>query len=244
MKKNVVIFLMGFIIAGCYASTEDLTMVNRSIGTLENELRTYKEQNNKKLEGILKDNEAIKKQIADLSLSINSSDERIKNLTGKMEALEFQLKTYYAETKSEINALKKPGEVKAENISKPEDTNYEIKYKEAFDLFQKKMYQDAIKKFSEFIAAYAGTPLVPNAYYWLGECYMSIKDYEMAILNFNEVIKKYPKSEKAPRALLSQADAFIYLNEKDNAIIALKKVKELYPKSEEAIIADRKLKRY
>lgn len=244
MKKNVMIFLIGLIIAGCYASTEDLTMVNRSLGDLEKEFKFYKEQNDKKLEGLLKDNDAIKRQIADLSLSINNSDERIKGLTGKMEALEFQLKTYYAETKSEINALKKPGEVKDEVISKPEDTNYEMKYKEAFDLFQKKMYQDAIKKFSEFIATYAGTPLVPNAYYWLGECYMGIKDYEMAILNFNEVIKKYPKSEKASRALLSQADAFIFLNEKENAIIALKKVKELYPKSEEAIIADRKLKRY
>ncbi|MCX8110404.1 MAG: tol-pal system protein YbgF [Syntrophorhabdaceae bacterium] len=244
MRKNFIIFLVGFIIAGCYASTEDLTMVNRSLGNLENELKLYQEQNNKKLEGILKDNEAIKKQIADLSISINNNDERIKGLTGKVEALEFQIKTYYAETKSEINALKKPGEVKDPVIPKIEDTNYEMRYKEAFDLFQKKMYQDAIKKFSEFIATYGGTPLVPNAYYWLGECYMGIKDYEMAILNFNEVIKKYPKSEKASRALLSQADAFMYLNERENAIIALKKVKELYPKSEEAIIAERKLKRY
>ncbi|HOV90560.1 MAG TPA: tol-pal system protein YbgF [Syntrophorhabdaceae bacterium] len=244
MKKNLLIFLAGIIISACYASTDELVIVSRNLSNLENELRSYKEQNSKKMESMQKDNESIKKQIADLSLSVNNSDDRIKGMTGKLEALEFQLKTYYQETKSELNALKKPGEPKTEIAPKPEDTNYEIKFKEAFDLFQKKMYQDAIKKFSEFIASYAGTPLVPNAYYWLGECYMGIKDYEMAILNFNEIIKKYPKNEKASRALLSQADAFMYLNEKENAIIALKKVKELYPKSEEAIIADRKLKRY
>ncbi|MBP9561567.1 MAG: tol-pal system protein YbgF [Syntrophorhabdaceae bacterium] len=244
MKKNVLIFLAGIIISGCYASTDELTIVNRNLSSLENELRLYKEQNNKRIDGILKDNESIKKQIADLSLSINNTDEKIKGMAGRLEAMEFQLKTYYQETKSELNALKKPGEFKTDVIPTPADTGYEIKYKEAFDLFQNKKYQDAIKKFTEFIASYAGTALVPNAYYWLGECYMGIKDYEMAILNFNEVIKKYPKSEKAPSALLSLADAFTYLNEKDNAIIALKKVKELYPKSEEAIIADRKLRRY
>lgn len=243
MKKGL-IFIMVIIVAGCYASTEELTMVNRNIASIENELKLYKEQNDKKIETLIKDNSAIKKQIADLSLLMNTSDDKIKNLTGKIEALEFQLKTFYQETKSELNALKRPAETKPDTVTKPEDTNYELKYKEAFDLFQKKMYQDAIKKFSDFIASYSSTPLIPNAYYWLGECYMGIKDYEMAILNFNEVIKKYPKSEKAPRALLSQADAFFYLKEKDNAIIALKKIKELYPKSEEAVIADRKLRQY
>lgn len=242
--KRAFLLIMTILIAGCYASTEDLTIVNRNIASIENEIKTYKEQNNKRIEAVTKDNDAIKKQIADLSLLMNANEEKIKNLTGKIEALEFQLKTFYQETKSELNALKKPVEAKLEPTVKPEDTNYELRFKEAFDLFQKKMYQDAIKKFSEFIASYSGTPLVPNAYYWLGECYMGIKDYEMAILNFNEVIKKYPKSEKAPRALLSQADAFLYLKEKENAIIALKKVKELYPKSEEAIIAERKLKQY
>ncbi len=242
--KKILPLIITILMAGCYASTEDLTMVNRNIASIEGDIKAYKEQNNLRIDAISKDNEAVKKQIADLSLLMNANEEKIKGLTGKIEALEFQLKTFYQETKSELNALKRPADTKPEVVTKPEDKNYEIMYKEAFDLFQKKMYQDAIKKFSEFIATYSGTSLIPNAYYWLGECYMGIKDYEMAILNFNEVIKKYPKSEKAPRALLSQADAFFYLKEKENAIITLKKVKELYPKSEEALIAERKLRQY
>ena len=244
MKKIIIlVFLITIIITGC-TSTEELTMINRNIASIENDIKTYKEQNNMRIETVLKDNDAIKKQIADLSIQLNNNDEKIRSILGKIEALEFQLKTFYQETKSEQNALKKPGDIKTEVVARPEDKNYEVRYKEAFDLFQKKVYHDAIKKFSEFIASYSGTPLIPNAYYWLGECYMGIKDYEMAILNFNEVIKKYPNSEKAPRALLSQADAFFNLKEKENAIIALKKVKQLYPKSEEAKIADRKLRDY
>ncbi|HPU28836.1 MAG TPA: tol-pal system protein YbgF [Syntrophorhabdaceae bacterium] len=243
MKKIILVFLVTIIVVSC-TSTEELTMINRNIASIENDIKMYKEQNDVRMETVLKDNDAIKKHIADLSIQLNNNDEKIRSLLGKIEALEFQLKTFYQETKSELNALKKPGETKTEVVARPEDKNYEVRYKEAFDLFQKKMYNDAIKKFSEFIASYSGTPLIPNAYYWLGECYMGIKDYEMAILNFNEVIKKYPNSEKAPRALLSQADAFFSLGEKENATIALKKVKELYPKSEEAKIADRKLRHY
>ncbi|MCX7966842.1 MAG: tol-pal system protein YbgF [Syntrophorhabdaceae bacterium] len=243
MKKFFLLIIIIIIAYGC-ASTDDLTIIHRNMAGIEKELNDLKEQSNKRIDAVSKDNMAIKKQIADLSLLLNTNEEKIKSLTGKIEALEFQLKTFYQETKSELNALKKPVETKIEEAKKPDDKNYELRYKEAFDLFQKKMYNDAIKKFSEFIASYSGTPLIPNAYYWLGECYMGIKDYEMAILNFNEVIQKYPKSEKAPRALLSQADAFFYLKEKENAIIALKKVKELYPKSEEAIIAERKLKQF
>ena len=115
-------------------------------------------------------------------------------------------------------------------------------YKDAFEAFQKDQYDEAIKRFSVFIESYGATPLVSNAYYWIGESYMNLKNYDKAILYFQETIDKYPKSEKAPRALLSQAEAFRLTNDKKSSITILKRVIELYPKTEEAIIAERRLR--
>ena len=100
----------------------------------------------------------------------------------------------------------------------------------------------AVTKFTAFTETYSGTPLASNAFYWIGESYMNLKNYDKAILYFQEVIDKYPKSEKAPRALLSQAEAFRLTNDKKSANTLLKRVIELYPKSEEAVIAERKLR--
>jgi tol-pal system protein YbgF len=120
--------------------------------------------------------------------------------------------------------------------------DYETAYKDAFDSFQKKSYEEAIRKFSAFVESHPGTPLVANALYWIGESYMSVKNYEKAILSFQELVDKYPKSEKVPRALLAQADAFNAVKDKKSSITVLKKVIELFPKSEEAAIAERRLR--
>ena len=115
-------------------------------------------------------------------------------------------------------------------------------YKQAFDAFQRGLYQDSIRTFSDFVRAYPDTPLAPNARYWMGEAYMNLKDEEKAIVSFQEIIDKYPNSEKAPRALLRQAEAFGGMGDKKSSTTLLKRVIELYPKSDEARIAERLLR--
>jgi len=168
---------------------------------------------------------------------------------GKIDELEYQLRTYWAETKNALAASKKPDDKpfsQTTQAQKPSqqavDVKYEDMYKDAFETFQKGRYEEAIKSFSAFIESYGATPLVSNAYYLIGESYMNLKNYDKAILYFQETIDKYPKSEKAPRALLSQAEAFRLTNDKKSSITILKRVIELYPKTEEAIIAERRLR--
>ena len=115
-------------------------------------------------------------------------------------------------------------------------------YKQGFDAFQKGAYADGAAMFTQFVKQNPDSPLAPNAYYWMGECYMGLKDHEKAIVQFQEVVDKFPKSDKAARAMLRQAEAFAALGDKKSSTTLLKKVIELFPKSEEGRLADRMLR--
>jgi tol-pal system protein YbgF len=240
-----VLILFGFF--GC-VSTDDVTRLQQSVNSLSFELNRYKTETDGKLSALAKDNQMLGKQVIGMSTTADTRENKTKMILGKIDELEHQLQTYWNETKTEINSLKKSGGKpqaisKAETLPQPiDDTKYETSYREAFDAFQKGSYEDSVRMFSDFIASYSKTPLAPNAYFWLGESYMNLRNYDNAVLNFQEVLDKYPKSDKVPRAMLSQAEAFSYLKDKKSSITIFKKVIELYPKSEEAIIAERKLR--
>lgn len=239
---------------GC-ASTDETKQMQSSIGFISNEqsqskreMNQFKREMNTKLSTIAKEQESLRSQFINLSTTIENNNDKIRTMHGKLDELDHQLQTYWKDTKAEITALKtempKP-QAPAQSTQtplRPDNTKYEAIYKEAFDAFQKAAYDDAITKLSDFIMAYPGTPLVSNAYYWLGESYLNLKNYEKAIVNFQEVVDKYPKSDKASRALLSQAEAFGSVKDEKSSVTILKKVIELYPKTEEAVIAERKLR--
>jgi tol-pal system protein YbgF len=250
MKTYVVTFFIvsAALLTGC-ATTDETSQLRRSVGSLQSELLQLKQETGTKLSAMSKENEAMSKQILNMYSSMENRDDKIKGLMGKIDELEYQLKTYWDETKSALSASKKPDDKSSSQTTQGQksgqqavDVKYEDMYKDAFEAFQKSQYDEAIKRFSVFIESYGSTPLVSNAYYWIGESYMNLKNYDKAILYFQETIDKYPKSEKAPRALLSQAEAFRLTNDKKSSITILKRVIELYPKTEEAIIAERRLR--
>ena len=250
MKTYILTFfvVLAALLTGC-ATTDETSQLRRSIGSLQSELLQLRQETDTKLSKMSKENDAMSKQVVNMYSLMESRDDKIKGLMGKIDELEYQLRTYWAETKSALAAPKKPDDKPFGQTTQGQkpgqqqavDVKYEDMYKDAFETFQKGRYEEAIKRFSTFIESYGTTPLVSNAYYWIGESYMNLKNYDKAILYFQETIDKYPKSEKAPRALLSQAEAFRLTNDKKSSITILKRVIELYPKTEEAIIAERRL---
>ena len=210
------------------------------------ELEQFRDEMNSKLSAVTKEQESLRRQFIALSSASENRDDKVRATLGRIDELDHQLQTYWKDTKAELTTLKAES-IRAQAPVRPrtppkQDNSYETAYKEAFDAFQKGSYEEAVDKFSGFISAYPGNPLVANAYYWLGESYMSLKNYEKAIVTFQEVVDKYPASDKTSRALLSQADAFARANDEKSSITILKKVIELYPKTEEATIAERKLR--
>jgi tol-pal system protein YbgF len=254
MKKPLPLCLLFLMLLGC-ASTQDVGDVRSDVTTVYREFRTYRDSTDTRLAKLERDMSALsqsmksvedlsRKQFLDLSMSLESKDEKIRTILGKLEELESQLRTYWGETKGELKELKggaKNSTPQRRGPAVPQG-NYEELYKQAFDAFQRGLYQDSVRAFSEFVRAYPETPLIPNARYWMGEGYMNLKDQEKAIISFQEVIDKYPNSEKAPRALLRQAEAFGELGDKKSSTTLLKRAVELYPKSDEARVAERLLR--
>ncbi|OPY76602.1 MAG: tol-pal system protein YbgF [Syntrophorhabdus sp. PtaU1.Bin050] len=228
-----VTMMLVFGLLGC-ATTEDTMKLARNISATDTDLAQYKKETDQRLAALSKEDEAMRKQLVNLSSALDDQNDKIKILLGKLDEMEHRQ-----------HESGKKGTVQEPAQSAPlmvKNKDYEAAYKDAFDAFQKKSYEESIQKFSAFIEAHPGTPLIPNAIYWLGQSYMNVKNYEKAILSFQELADKYPKNARVPRGLLAQAEAFNAVNDKKSSITILKKVIELFPKSEEAAIAERRLR--
>ena len=125
-------------------------------------------------------------------------------------------------------------------IEAPRSEELEL-YDTSMALFKEGKYEDAMKGFEALIKKYPNSDRADNAQFWIGECYMGLKQYEKAILAYQEVIKKYPKGNKVPSAMLRQAIAFLEIKDKTSTRLLLKKIINRYPDSSEAQIAKKKL---
>jgi len=118
----------------------------------------------------------------------------------------------------------------------------QAKYAHALAVYKAGKLEEAIGNFKDFIKVFPKSDLADNAQFWIGECYMGLKQYDQAILAYQQVIKRYPKGNKVPNAMLRQALAFQAINDSTSAKLLLKRIIKNYPNSNEANIARTKLK--
>ncbi len=114
-------------------------------------------------------------------------------------------------------------------------------YDTSMAAFKAGKYEEAMAGFEALLKKFPNSDRADNAQFWIGECYMGIKQYEKAILAYQEVIKKYPKGNKVPSAMLRQAIAFLEIKDETSTRLLLKKIISKYPDSSEAPIAKKKL---
>jgi tol-pal system protein YbgF len=124
----------------------------------------------------------------------------------------------------------------AEPTASPESV-----YEHAYQEFQQGQYEDAVASFRSFLSQYPDSTLVPNAHFWIAECYVKKRDYPRSLNSYEEVIQNHPRSGKASIALYRKALVLLELNDKMAAKTALKKLLADYPKSEESKQARTKL---
>lgn len=260
-RKFWSITLISLALFGCVTSDE-LIQTQRSISILASELERHKlETRNRILEmersildlgrsvddlkektnRALKEQERLRNEILGLSERMDLQSERLRGILGRLDEQDYQLNTYWKQTKEELSEIKKL------LASRQKEERVEIKpaedlFREALEGFRKGMYDESRKNLTELIKSHPTSPLLPNAYFWLGEIYMAKREYERAILAYQEVIEKYRTSDVAPKSYLSQAEAFLALGDKRSAQTILKRLTELYPKSDEAKIAERRLR--
>ena len=114
-------------------------------------------------------------------------------------------------------------------------------YDRAYSLYKQGKYEDAREAFRRFAERYPKTDLTDNAYFWIGETYYDQQQYEKAILAYDKVVQGFPNGDKVPSALLKQAFAFDAIGDPVDARILLKKLLREHPSSEQAAIARKKL---
>ena len=178
----------------------------------------------------------------------------LANLSQKMTELDMMVKQHHKhlglkplvvqEDQERESGAVEPGEAVIERgvtAKKKKPKDIEI-YDNSLAYFKEEKFEDALDGFKSFLDEYPKSDRADNAQFWIGECYMALKQYEQAILAYQDVIKKFPKGNKVPNALLRQAGAFLEIKDKTSSRLLLKKVIEKYPESSEAESARKKLK--
>jgi len=116
-------------------------------------------------------------------------------------------------------------------------------YDEAFKALRGGDYVAASRGFRGFIQQYPDSPLLPNAYYWLGESYYVTMNYSVALEAFQRLLSQFPQSEKAPDAMLKVGYSQIELKQVDAGKATLKNVSAKFPGSKAAGLAQERLRR-
>ncbi|MGH8183897.1 MAG: tol-pal system protein YbgF [Rhodanobacteraceae bacterium] len=102
-------------------------------------------------------------------------------------------------------------------------------YDAAFKSLRAGNYVDSAREFRAFIDKYPASPLVSNAYYWLGGSYYVTQNYKPALAAFQILLKKYPDSPKAAEAQLRVADCEVGLKDYRAARATLDAVIKAHP---------------
>lgn len=119
----------------------------------------------------------------------------------------------------------------------------EAAYQAALDTLVERFEADqSARMFRAFINDYPASPLVPNAWYWLGESYYVTQNYELALEAFESLLSGYPGSRKEADAFLKVGYCQIALGQRAAGEATLREVSTRYPGSEAAAKAESRLR--
>jgi len=116
-------------------------------------------------------------------------------------------------------------------------------YQKALDLAASANYLEAASTFSSFLQKYPKSNFVPNATFWIADCYYSAGDHKRAVKEFQAFVEKYGRSDKVPEAILKQGNSFYTLGMFDESRAFYDKVIQSYPGSAAAAQARERIDR-
>jgi tol-pal system protein YbgF len=183
--------------------------------------------------------DVMKADLAELSQNITALEKRVRHLYEYTGLEPFEALSKRDRKEGPAGAEESPSQsppIKEKPVP-PEREFYDF----ALATYKEAKYKAAADGFKRFLKKYPKSDLADNAQFWIGECYMALKEYEQAILAYQEVIKKYPKGNKVPNAMLRQSLAFREIKDVISSKLLLKKIIKQYPDSSEAKIAKAKL---
>lgn len=119
----------------------------------------------------------------------------------------------------------------------------EPSYQAALDaLVERFEAADSARMFQNFLRDYPASPLVPNAYYWLGESYYVTQNYDLARDAFQTLLSQHPGSRKEADAVLKMGYSQIALGERAAGEASLRDVVARFPGTDAAGKAESRLR--
>jgi len=107
-------------------------------------------------------------------------------------------------------------------------------YQKAFNYVKQHQYSQAVTAFDQFRKQYPQSPLVGNAYYWLGEIHYQQSQMPDAASAYQALIAKYPHNDKVPDATYRLALIKARQGDVDTTEKLLNSVIKEHPKSQAA----------
>ncbi|SJZ33026.1 tol-pal system protein YbgF [Trichlorobacter thiogenes] len=114
-------------------------------------------------------------------------------------------------------------------------------YVKAFGLYSTNNFSGAIQAFELFLKEQPASEYVPNAQYWIGECYYSVSDLPKALVAFQKVVDGWPRHLKASDALLKIGYSYAAQKQPDKAKASFERLIRSYPASPAAVKARERL---
>jgi tol-pal system protein YbgF len=115
-------------------------------------------------------------------------------------------------------------------------------YGYAFEALKSGDYVESARRLRDFLAAFPGGQLAPNALYWLGESYYVTQNYTLAGEQFRALLDRYPSHDKAPGALLKLGLTQYGQKQYPQAEATLRQVLQRYPGTDVARTAQDRLR--
>ena len=115
-------------------------------------------------------------------------------------------------------------------------------YGYAFDALKSGDYVESARRLRDFLTAFPGGQLAPNALYWLGESYYVTQNYTLAGEQFRALLDRYPSHDKAPGALLKLGLTQYGQKQYPQAEATLRQVLQRYPGTDVARTAQDRLR--
>ncbi|AJQ94622.1 tol-pal system protein YbgF [Gynuella sunshinyii] len=182
--------------------------------------------------------------LSEMLYQMQQMQQELMTLRGMVEELSYQLqqsqqqsKDRYIDLDRRISDLRSgasgAAESTASGVVAVADSDVEQqRYDQAKDLIRQKKYDEAVAAFTQYTNDFPDSSYTPNAWYWMGEVYLVLRETEKAKSAFQAVVDQYPDHQKYPDSLYKLATCYAKLNDMTKARELFEKVINDYPGSQ------------
>jgi TolA-binding protein len=204
-----------------YAEEDRIGLENR-LNYLESEIAKV----SRNLTEISSNNETKnQKSYSDLYAKIVDIEERLRELNGKLEHVEYTSKQLIGK----LSNLTEDINYRFTKLERSKDSREQVgDLRDGIKMFEDGKYRDARESLHSYIKIAQGNDK-GEAYYWMGKCYMEENIYKEAGTYFLKSYKYYPSNSKATDSLLNLAISLKKLDKRNRACSILSRLDLEYP---------------